>query len=102
MKRVSPGSDSHPQIAVVLLDDDPPRQVQAEAGALAERLGGEERVEDVLDDVRRGCRARRRRSRRGSSPRLPAQVRIVSVPCPSIAWMALSMMLVHTWLRSPG
>ena len=36
-----PGFD--PDIALVLLDDDAPRQIQAEPGALAERLGGEER-----------------------------------------------------------
>ena len=35
-----------------------------------------------------------------SSP--TAEVRMVSVPWPPIAWIALSMMLVHTWLRSPG
>ena len=51
MKRVSPGSDSTRQIAVMLLDDDPPGQIQAEPGALAERLGGEERREDPVDDV---------------------------------------------------
>ena len=52
MNLVSPGLGLHPKVAVVLLDDDPAGQVQAEAGALAERLGGEERIEDVLDDVR--------------------------------------------------
>ena len=45
------GLGLHPQIAVVLLDDDPAGQIQPEPGALAERLGGEERVEDAADDV---------------------------------------------------
>src|SRR6185295_4062508 len=41
----------HRDVAAVLLHDDSPREVQAEAGALAERLGGEERREDPVDDV---------------------------------------------------
>ena len=47
MNRVSPGLGLDPQVAVVLFDDDPPGQIQAESGALAERLGGEERREDA-------------------------------------------------------
>ena len=64
---------------MVLLVDDPPRQIEADAGALAERLGGEERLEDALDDIRRDAGP--------SSPMMilmasspTAMVRMVSVP----------------------
>src|SRR5215469_7913974 len=39
------------QVAVVAADDDTPADIQPEAGALADRLGGEERLEDPLLDV---------------------------------------------------
>ena len=40
---------------MVTLDDDPPRRVQPQPGSLADLLGGEERVEDVVADVVAGC-----------------------------------------------
>ena len=47
MKLGVPGLGLHAQVAVVLFDDDSARQIQTESGALAEWLGGEERIEDV-------------------------------------------------------
>src|SRR5882757_7442566 len=38
----------HAQIPTMFLHDDVPRQIQPEAGALADWFGGEERLEDVL------------------------------------------------------
>ena len=55
------GHRLHRQVAVVLLDHDPPGDVQPEAGALPDRLGGEERFEDAPDDVVRDARDRCRR-----------------------------------------
>src|SRR3954452_23609940 len=43
----------HRHISAVLLDDDAPGEVESKAGALAERLRGEERREDPADDVLR-------------------------------------------------
>ena len=40
-----------PQVTVVLVDDDPPGDVEPQPGALAERLGGEERLEDAVPDL---------------------------------------------------
>ena len=53
-KIVPPGLGVEGQRAVVAVDDDAPRGVEPEAGALADVLGGEERVEDALADRRRG------------------------------------------------
>ena len=39
------------QVAAVPRDDDAIRDVQAQPGALADRLGGEERLEDALPDL---------------------------------------------------
>src|SRR6266702_5763335 len=41
----------HLEIPVMLVHDDPPRDVEAQAGALTDRLGGEERLEDPAGDV---------------------------------------------------
>ena len=57
-----PGLGLEPQLAAVP-DDDPLGDVEAEAGALADRLRREEGVEDARA-ARRGCPGRRRRSRR--------------------------------------
>ncbi len=54
---MSPGSERDGQVAVVLVHDDPPGDVQPQPGALADRLGGEERLEDPRDDVGRDARA---------------------------------------------
>ena len=43
-------------LAAVAPDDDPPGDVEAEAGALAHVLGREERLEDVRPDVGRDAR----------------------------------------------
>ena len=61
--RVSPGTRLDPQVAAVALDDDALRDVEAEAGALADRLGGEERLEDPLARAPAARPARCRRSR---------------------------------------
>ena len=50
-KRVSPGLENDPQVAVVSFDRDPPGDVQPEPGALADGLGGEERLEDPLAEL---------------------------------------------------
>ena len=49
-------------VAVVAVADDPHRGVEPEPGARADRLGGEERVEDAPLRRPRGCPGRRRRS----------------------------------------
>ena len=56
-ERVSPGTEIDLEVAVVLVDHDPPGDVQAEPGALADRLGGEERLEDPVPDVLRDAGA---------------------------------------------
>ena len=87
------------QVAVVLVDDDPPRDVQAQAGALADRLGGEERLEDpstiVVGDARAGV----------ADLDLDAVVDRdwcgwSACPSPPIACTALSIRFVHTWFSS--
>ena len=93
-----PGVDG--ELATVSLDDDAPRDVEAEAGALADILGREEGLERAGCDLRRHARA--------AVPDLDddgvAVDRVVtrSVPEPSIASMALSIRLVQTWLSSPA
>ena len=52
-----PGYRLGPQVAVVPVHHDPPRDVEPETGALADRLGGEERLEDPLPDVVRDAGA---------------------------------------------
>ncbi len=49
-----PGLARHrfdPQIAVMPVDDDLPGQIQPQPGPFTEGFGGEERLEDVLEDV---------------------------------------------------
>src|ERR1700722_17947068 len=41
----------HSDVTAMLLHDDVEGQIQPEAGAFPERLGGEERLEDVLADI---------------------------------------------------
>ena len=57
---VRPGSRLEVDRAAEALGDDPAGGVEAEAGSLADVLGGEERVEYVTADVRLGSRDRRR------------------------------------------
>ena len=99
MKRVSPGTDSTSDVAAVAGGDDPVGDVEAQAGALADALGGEERLEDPLLQLFGDARDRCRRSRRARSRSL-ATCATVSRPTPFIAWIALSIRLVHTWLIS--
>ena len=56
--------------AVALLDD-PARGVEAQAGALADLLRGEERLEDAVARPRPGSPARRRRCRRATHVAVP-------------------------------
>src|SRR5215218_1383181 len=51
------GFGDEPDVTVVLVDHDPVGDVQAKAGALANRLGGEERLEDPVPDVLRDAGA---------------------------------------------
>ena len=95
-----PGVDA--DVAVVLLDDDAPGDVQAKPGALADGLGGEERLEDARRARPRGCPDRCRRSRPIASRPRGACGGQRAVPAGRLASTALSMMLVHTWLSSPG
>ena len=92
------GDGLHRQITVVLVDDDAPRNIQTEAGALADRFGGEEGLEDPLANGRRyaGPVSPISTSTKPSS----SPVRTVSVPVPCIAATALSMRFVQTWLSS--
>ena len=64
------------------------RQIQPEAGAFAERLGGEERREDAADDVL-GDAGAVVADLHPDHLSFSRAVRIVSVPCPSMAWIAL-------------
>src|SRR5215469_16839748 len=41
-----------PQVTMMPGDNDPPGDVEAEPGTLADRLGGEERLEDPVPDIR--------------------------------------------------
>src|SRR6516162_6788361 len=41
-----PGHRCHPQVSVVAVHDDPPRDVESQPGALADRLCRKERLED--------------------------------------------------------
>src|SRR2546423_14549539 len=45
-----------PDVAAVTVDHDPVRDVQAQPGALADRLGGEEGLEDAWPDLLRDPR----------------------------------------------
>jgi len=54
-----------PQVAMVLLHHDAPGDVEAEPGALAHRLGGEEGLEDAVAD--RGVETKRARPAKSSS-----------------------------------
>src|SRR5262249_52607124 len=45
------------QVALVLFDDDPPGEIEPQAGAFTERFGGEERCEDAVDDLVRDAGA---------------------------------------------
>ena len=67
------------QRAVVAVDDDAAGGGEPEAGAVADVLGREERVEDPLARSPAGCRARRRRCR-PRRRRRRARVLIVIVP----------------------
>src|SRR4029453_5551197 len=49
---------NHPKIAAMPLGDHPIRDVQAQPSALPDRLGGEERFEDLLLHFRRYANAR--------------------------------------------
>ena len=80
MNRVSPGLRLTRDVAVVLLHDDPPGQVEAESGALAERLGGEERREDPVDDVSSGMPGPSSQISTRTIWSFSRAVRIVSVP----------------------
>ena len=89
-------------LAAVPLDDDATGDVEPEAGALADVLGREERLERVRLDLgghaRRRCRAISTTTRSAVGARSATR----SVPAPSIASIALSMRFVQTWLSSPG
>ena len=65
---VLPGSLSMSMVAPVALDHDAPGDVQAQAGALADLLGREERLERALRRPRAASRGRCRRSPRPPSP----------------------------------
>src|SRR6202034_1589846 len=56
------GNRLYVQIPVVLVDHDPPGDVEPEPGALAHRLGGEERLGDTGADLLRAARGRVRRT----------------------------------------
>jgi hypothetical protein len=72
--------------------------VQAQPGALPDRLGGEERLEDPPPQL---LGMPGPVSPISTSARSPSRaVRTVSVPSPAIASSALSMRLVQTWLSS--
>ena len=96
------GLGLHLDVAVVPVHDDPPADVQAEAGALADALGGEERLEDPVPDLGRDAGPGVADLDQHAVPVASRAVRTVSVPVPSIASTALSMRFVHTWLSSAG
>ena len=96
---VSPGIGVECDLAAVAFDDDAPGDVEPEPRALADVLRREERLERPLlhvgghavtavDDVDHDVVA------------VDARVDSRSVPWPSIASIALSMRLVHTWFSS--
>ena len=85
---------------MVTAHHDPEGDVESEAGALAHWLGREERLEDPVLDLG-GMPGPVSPNSTSSSSRSSA-VRIVSVPVPFIADMALSIRFVQTWFSSPG
>ena len=73
----------HPDVPVVLGHDDPPRDVQPQAGALTDVLRREEGLEVSEAGRPRGYRDRCRRSRR---PRCPTRVGSARSASPSPPW----------------
>ena len=98
---VPPSAGVDLDLAAVPLHHDAPGDVEPEAGALADVLGREERLERARRDLRRHARAgvgdldddvspSRRGWRAAACRRRPSRR------------AALSTRLVHTWLSSPG
>ena len=76
-------------------------QRQSQPGALAHRLGGEERVENAGEVLGLQCLCRYRQfPPTRSSPSCP--VRMVMVPRFSMAWPALTSRFMNTWLSWEG
>ena len=96
-KVVAPGRESTER-AVVAIDDDPPGDVQPEPRPLTDLLGREEGVEHARQHVRRDAGAVVGDFDRRAGP--SRRVRIVIVPWPSSASIALSSRFVQTWFSS--
>ena len=97
---VSPSPPVDVDAAAVPLDDDPPGDVEAEAGALADLLGRVERVERTGRDLR--CHPGPVSPTSTDDPSSSARGGDRSVPSPSIGVDGVVERLVHTWLSSPG
>ena len=91
----------HLDAAVVLLDD-AVGQRQAQAGALAHRLGGEEGVEDAVEVLRRDALAGVGDLRPRLRSPLAAGAQGDGAALPSMAWAALTSRFMNTWLSCEG
>jgi hypothetical protein len=91
----------HLQVAVVLVDDDPPRDVQAQPvpapTGLVVKKGS--KIRDGMAGSTPGPESATSTARWSGPSR---RVRTARVPLPFIALTALSTRFVHTWLSSPG